>query len=328
MANNRELSQFGSYVTVDDTNKTVGIATTVNITAGGLYVGGVQVIRSDGNLTTPSGVGIQTGSSRIGTGFTDINFIGSGITAIGSGSTVTITVTATTSAGGGSGEFNTGITSSVAYTPLAYETTAFTFPSTAGKRYVIESMHISNVAIADTEVNIIASITDSEQTYIAYNVPIESGGAIELLKQPIVANPSNVIKVWATDYSYVGTGTGTQMYISYSEFDNTDYIVGYGGAVSIATTEHIGIYTATGTPSVIQSILLVNRTDNGDYPVSVTITNGLTTTYLAKDLIIPRYATVELLDRPKRIETGAVVGVKVGQTSTIDAIVSGKKITS
>jgi hypothetical protein len=61
MANNRELSQFGSYVTVNDTNKTVGIATTVNITAGGLYVGGIQAIRSDGTWGgSPGGIqGIQ-----------------------------------------------------------------------------------------------------------------------------------------------------------------------------------------------------------------------------------------------------------------------------
>jgi collagen type I/II/III/V/XI/XXIV/XXVII alpha len=48
MANNRELSEFGSFVSVDNTNKTVGIATTVRITSGGLFVGAVQAIRSDG----------------------------------------------------------------------------------------------------------------------------------------------------------------------------------------------------------------------------------------------------------------------------------------
>ena len=58
MANNRELSQFGSYVTVNDTDKTVGIATTVNITTGGLYVGGVQAIRPNGTWGGSS-AGIQ-----------------------------------------------------------------------------------------------------------------------------------------------------------------------------------------------------------------------------------------------------------------------------
>jgi hypothetical protein len=37
-----------------------------------------------------SGVGIQSSSTRIGTGFTDINFIGAGITVTGIGNTVNI----------------------------------------------------------------------------------------------------------------------------------------------------------------------------------------------------------------------------------------------
>ena len=278
-------------------------------------------LRGDSTWSAPF-IGIQSAGTPILTNATTLNFIGAGNTFSANGNTVNISI----AGGGGSGQFNTGISSSVVYTPLGYETDAFTFPSTAGRRYVIESINVSNVAIGDTEVNIIASLVDTERAYIAYNVPIPSGGAIELLKQPIVAGPSDVIKVWATDYSYVGTGNGTQMYISYSTFDDVNYVVGVGATVSIATTDRTGIYTSTGSPTVLQSIHLANRTDSGDYPISVSITNGLTTTYLVKDLILPRYSTIELLDRPKRIETGAVVGVEVGQTSTIDVIVSGKKI--
>ena len=58
MANNRELSEFGGFVSVDNTNRTVGIATTVRITAGGLFVGAVQAIRPDGTWGG-SAAGIQ-----------------------------------------------------------------------------------------------------------------------------------------------------------------------------------------------------------------------------------------------------------------------------
>ena len=78
---------------------------------------------------------------------------------------------------------------------------------------------------------------------------------------------------------------------------------------------------------MIEKIGLVNRTDIGDFPISVKITNGATTTYLAKNLIIPRYSTVDILDRHKRIETNAKIEVEVGSTNTIDVIISGKKIT-
>ena len=228
---------------------------------------------------------------------------------------------------GGSGEFNTGITSTVQIYPLSWETSSFTFPSTAGKRYVIESINVSNVAAGNTEVNIITRIGQTEKSYIAYNVPIVSGGLVELLKQPIVAEPSDEIRSWSTDYTYVGVSTATEMYISYSEHDNTDYFRVIASDPIILTGDLTTIYTSTTNPSVLQSIHLVNKSDSGDYPVSITITNGVTTSYLAKDLIIPRYSVANILDRPKRIEVNGTLKVQVGQVGTIDVIVAGKKIT-
>ena len=43
-----------------------------------------------------AGVGIQSGSVRVGTGFTDINFTGAGITVVGSGTTVTVDIPSST----------------------------------------------------------------------------------------------------------------------------------------------------------------------------------------------------------------------------------------
>ena len=231
------------------------------------------------------------------------------------------------------GEFYTGVSSSIQLTPLSYETSIYTFPSTAGKQYVIESINVANVDTSvgvGTTVNIIASIENSsgEQTYIAYNVPITNGGLIELLKNAIVTGPSDVIKMWATNEGYVGVNNATEVYMNYTEFTSTEYISEYASTVSIATTDPTAVYTSSTYPSTIEAIHFANRTDIGDYPVSVSITNGVTTTYLAKNLIIPRYSTVDILDRPKRVETNGVIKVEVGQTSTIDVIIAGKQITS
>ena len=231
------------------------------------------------------------------------------------------------------GEFYTGISSSVQISPLSFETSVFTFPSTAGKQYVIESINVANVDTSvgvGTTINIIASIEDSsgEKTYIAYNVPIVNGGLVDLLKNPIVAGPSDVIKMWTTNNSYIGVSNAAEVYMNYTEFTSTEYISEYASTVSIASTDRTSIYTSSTYPTTIESIHLTNRTDSGDYPVSITITNGVTTTYLAKDLILPRYSVVDILDRPKRIETNATIDIEVGSTSTIDVIIAGKQITS
>ena len=260
------------------------------------------------------------------------------------GAIVTGILTATSFAGdgsaltgisaGGSPEFYTGITSSTQIAPLSFETSVFTFPSTSGRQYVIESINVANVDASvgvGTTVNIIASIEDAtaaEQTYIAYNVPIVTGGLIELLKNPIVAGPSDVIKMWTTNDGYIGVNNAADVYINYTEFESTDYISKFASSTTINNTSAVTLYTSTGNPTMIEKIGFANRTDVGDFPVSIKITNGVTTSYLAKNLIIPRYSTVDILDRHKRIETGAKIEVEVGATGTVDVIISGKKITS
>ena len=121
MANNRELSQLGSIVNVNDSNRTLGIAASVGI---GTTVADYQLhvqgdinftdnLYKDGELFT-SGVGAGVGTitpnsgiitGRVGFGFTDINFIGTGITVTGYGSTVVVDMNAIAAASAGaSGE--------------------------------------------------------------------------------------------------------------------------------------------------------------------------------------------------------------------------------
>ena len=291
--------------------ETTGYGVTVS---GGLNVSGVSTFQGGIHDGTSLGTSGQVLSST-GTGLSWID------AAAGGGG------------GGGGGEFNTGITSSIQITPLSYETTVHTFPSTSGEQYIIESINIANIDTSvgvGTTINIITSIEDSsgEQTYIAYNVPIVNGGLIELLKNPIVAGPSDVIKMWTTNNSYIGVNNAAEVYMNYTQSTSSEYVSVYASTVSIATTDITTVYTSTTYPTVFESIHLANRSDIGDYPVSVLITNGVTTTYLAKDLIIPRYSTVDILDRPKRIDTNGTIKIKVEQTSTIDVIISGKQITS
>ena len=106
MANNRELSQLGSLIHVNDTNQSVGIGTSLGVKTNApgydLDVNGDINFSGDlyqnGSLFT-SGLGVGLGTEspnsgiitgRVGTGFTDMNFIGTGITVTGYGSTVVV----------------------------------------------------------------------------------------------------------------------------------------------------------------------------------------------------------------------------------------------
>ena len=224
--------------------------------------------------------------------------------------------------------YNTGITSAVSATLTAIGGNIITLPSTAGREYIIYSINCSNVAVGNTEVNVIGAFdinSTSERSYFAYNVPIPTGTAVELLKQPQVLNPSDRIIMRSTDYNRAGIDTGVQVYISYREVTTTK-LFGIGiGTVSIGSSDQTNVYTAT-SPSLVQSIRLANRTDSGAYPVSVRITSGVTTINLVDNLLVPKYGSVEILDTPKRLNTNDILSVQLDQWGTVDVQVSGKLI--
>jgi hypothetical protein len=224
--------------------------------------------------------------------------------------------------------FNNQLTNNVNVTLVGIGSTVLTLPSTAGKEYILYSINCSNVATGNTEVNVIAAFdfNGGERSYFAYNIPIPTGTSVELLKQPQVLNPSDRITMRSTNYSRTGTDGIVEAYITYQEKTDTSYVGAGLGAVGLAVTDPITIYTSTSYPSVVQSIRMTNRTDSGAYPISVSITNGVTTTRLVDNLIVPKYATVELLDNVKRMDVNGTIKVQVDQGSTVDVQVSARQI--
>ena len=119
MANNRELSQLGSIINIDDSNRSVGFGASVGIGTNQpgyeLDVNGDVNFSGDlyqnGSLFTSGlGVGIATVNpnngviaNRVGVGFTDMDFIGTGITVTGYGTTVVVDMSSIAAASAGQG---------------------------------------------------------------------------------------------------------------------------------------------------------------------------------------------------------------------------------
>jgi hypothetical protein len=205
-------------------------------------------------------------------------------------------------------------------------------------------VYISQPPLAKTEVGVDVEVDrvpvgggTTVPSYLAFDVPIPVGGVLEVLKQPAVMNPRDVLKIRGIDANGSGLSGAIDVCISYEE-TNSNYI-GYGTAtpanVGLGTTvANIGIISATTNPVMIQSIRLTNTEFVGDYDVSVKVITGAGQTfYLARNLMIPSFASVELCDTPKRIEAGSyilmdaeTVGIDANEASTIDIQVSGRQI--
>ena len=325
------------------TSAIVGTAVTIN--SSGLDVTGVVTATSfsgSGSGLTGistnfvSAVGIQSGGVVIGAGITQLNFIGAGNTFAVNGTTVDISISGSSGGGGAGGDgtqFNTGITTTVVSPVVGIGSTVLSFPSTAGKRYLVYSIFASNVASGNTESNVIGAFDFSsgfgggQRSYFAYNIPIPTGTSIELLEKPQILNPSDSIIMRSTDYNRSGADNIIETFITYEEKDSEDYFGVGVSTVGLGVTTPVGIFTSSTNPSIVESIRVVNRTDVGGYPISVNITSGVTTTRLVDNLIVAKYSSIELLDQPKRLNTNDIIKVEVDQASTLEVQVSGKQIT-
>jgi len=300
--------------------------------AGANYGTAGQVIKSGGSGASvawgDATVGVSSAGASIGNA-TTLNFIGAGNTFAVSGSTIDISI-AGGGGGGGSGQFNTGLTNEFYGTASGIGSTVFTAPSTAGKKYILTSLFATNVAAGNTDVNIIGAFdfNGGERSYFGYNIPLPVGMAAELLKQPMVLNPSDKVLLRSTDIARNGVDTIVEYYGTYEMQESVD-LVGVGlGSATMNDTSAKTLYTSSGAPSVLQSIRIANITDSGPKPISISITHGSDVIRLVENLIVPKYASVEILDNQKRISSGAIVKVTLDEGSSMGVQLSAKKISA
>jgi len=195
-------------------------------------------------------------------------------------------------------------------------------------------LRIDAPPLTATEIGISGSFVDSStsvESYFAFDVPIPVGGALDILKQPQILNPNDIIKMQSYDADGSGLSDAADVFIAYEEVDDTFYT---GSVASLTTTANTTLLTAPSTnPLLVRSIRLTNTEFVGDYDVSIKVNNGSNTYYLVRNIIIPAFATVEICDTPRRIEANwsieaelSVIGQDVNLASSIDIQVSAKKL--
>ena len=249
-------------------------------------------------------------------------------------------------AGGGSGTFDTGITTSIYVSVTSgiglneSQTNdifvgpgiGYSFPSTAGKKYVIESIHISN--LFSNELYFVGrhDFNGGSNVPLAQRVIVPYQGATEFLDQPIVANPSDILRMQALSgvgATATGIDGGLDAWITYSTKDDTDY-VGTGKTVTTATGTEI--FQASTNPAMLQSIKLCNYSLNTDIDASISIYRGSLATgvrlgYLAYNLTIPKNSVIEILEKPKYLAASDSIVGGASVANVLAVTLSGKYIT-
>jgi hypothetical protein len=372
-SNNNFFGQSaGCTQTLGDRNVAIGYSVQLPIATGDdqLAIGSGSTSWIVGNSSFNIGIGTTNptqklhivGNARVtGAIYDSLNLSGTTGQVLQSSATGTLWATA---AAGGSGTFDTGITSTTFVsvdsgigTAVAGLTTvqanndifygpgiALSFPTTVGNRYVIQSIHVANTF--DNELYLTARHDFNSSTLrvpIANRVVVPYNGALELLEQPTIANPGDILRLQALSgigSTAGGVDGGLDAWITYSTKTDTNF-VGVGTTVTTAGTNVGGVstyqtvYTSTGFPSVIQSIRIANYNLFIDVDASVAIASslGIRKGHLAYNLTIPKNSVVELCQQPKRLGTSETIGVSVGSTvsggaNALSVFVSSKYITS
>ena len=220
--------------------------------------------------------------------------------------------------GGGSGLFNTYISDGNGYAITTTMSTAYAAAATAGKRYVVHSIHITNIDGTDSaDVSGQFSGATYSNTSFAHTIPVPAGSSVELLKKPKVLQPSDLLQLQAS------ADSDLHATITIEEVDE-DKLFGAGVDVTSSAT-FTDLHTATAN-SVLESILLANDDGVNDLKARVVWTDGADAIqgYFAYDLIIPADGTVEILEQPKYLPNGYKIRVYSNVADRLEAIVAGK----
>ena len=289
--------------------------------------GGVKLYYSNSEKLETTNDGVVVTGKVVGTAAT----IGTGVTINNTGIDMGIAAGICTAyqfygdgsnltgiAAGGSGEFNTSISGATQYDVTTSMATAYTANASASHRTIVHSIHICN--ISGSEASISAEMQGSYS--IAHTVPVPSGSAVELLKQPKVLGPSETIEL----QSDTASALEATIIVEYKE--DTAF---WDAQVDLTSAETMtDLYTSSSYPSVVQSILLANDNGTNDVKARVAWTDGSDNvqSYLAYDMNIPADATVELCEQPKYLATGYKLRVYASAADRLEVTASGKQIVS
>lgn len=235
-----------------------------------------------------------------------------------------------TATGFNQGPFNIGITTAAYFSVTETLDSAVGFASTSGYRYLIHSIHLVNTSAGAVGVTARMDYSGGTNTFMGNQIPIESGGALELLTQPIVANPSDILRLQGFNDNGDPVSGAIDAFISYQPiYGDSDY-VGVGYTITSTQTGYAHtLYTSTTYPTVIQSLRVCNISTISDHNVSLDWANSLDTrrVYIAYNLTVPQNSTIEIFDMPKNIYVGDKIRINVGVSSVIFTQFSGKLIT-
>ena len=227
----------------------------------------------------------------------------------------------------GLGFYNSGLTLASAAVASNIYSNIVTFSSTDGVSFIVQSLHVTNlspnVAYLNGRINYNYS-SFSNSVVFANLLEIPGASSTELFLKPSTFEVGDQIQLQSFSNPRQPANSLISAMVSYQGSAITEYD---RAATSLTSNSMSNVFTSVGKSSIIESIKVVNPNPN---PATITVqivdTNGAVFAWLASNLSIPAFSSVEVCEYPKALLTDYTIRAQktIGFGQPINIFTSSK----
>jgi hypothetical protein len=204
--------------------------------------------------------------------------------------------------------------------------TIITFPTTAGKRYIVHTLRVASSSAPSGDVSVEVSVVyaaDGSDIGWSAAVPFPIGSANDLLVKPKVCNPGDAVKIKASS-------AGLTYIMSYSTVDDVKW-VGVGKDLTVGgTVVDVFASPSAGNGTIIDSILVINDddasdgSDTGNLQLLWTNASNAVQASLLDTYVVPFGATIELVHGSFFLPAGHKIRASAVQGARMELTLAGR----
>ena len=201
-----------------------------------------------------------------------------------------------------------------------------TFPGQADNdRFALRSFTVTNISdsTAYIDANVLYYTTGNSAT-LANKIPVPVGGYLEFINKTQILQPNDKVNLQAFDASLTPANNILSAIFTFETLQDDIAFIGTGVTMTEANA-NIVVYQSSQSYTILESIKLVNTVDHVvRAKVFWADANSELKSYFVYNLPLPPNSSVEILQKPKRINIQDKIIASYSPNSAVSVFVSGR----
>ena len=201
-----------------------------------------------------------------------------------------------------------------------------TFPGQADNdRFALRSFTVTNISdsTAYIDANVLYYTTGNSAT-LANKIPVPVGGYLEFINKTQILQPNDKVNLQAFDASLTPANNILSAIFTFETLQDDIAFIGTGVTMTEANA-NVLVYESVQSYTILESIKLVNTVDHVvRAKVFWADANSELKSYFVYNLPLPPNSSVEILQKPKRINFTDKIFASYSPNSAVSVFVSGR----